>query len=65
VRQLINFALSRGLISAHPLRGLRINEPKPTPQPCWTSAEVGRILSASREPQRSIFYAGRYRHESR
>ncbi len=31
IRQLVNFALSRGLIAEDPLRGLRIREPKPTP----------------------------------
>lgn len=46
-RQLVKFALSRGLIAEDPLRGLRLGKPKPTSQPCWTSEEVERILAAS------------------
>jgi integrase len=47
VRQLVNFALARGLIVDDPLRGLKISEPKPKPQPCWTAEEVERILAAA------------------
>jgi len=53
VRQLVNFALSRGLITDDPLRGLKILEPKPTPQPCWTAEEVERILASSPESYRA------------
>jgi integrase len=55
VRQLVNFALSRRLIATDPLQGLKIRKPKPKPQPCWSPADVQRILDASREPQRSAF----------
>jgi integrase len=55
VRQLVNFALSRGLIAEDPLRGLKVREPKPTPQPCWSAAEVERILAASLESHRLAF----------
>jgi len=55
IRQLINFALSRRALSADPLAGLKIKKPKPTPQPCWTPAQVREILQASREPQRSAY----------
>lgn len=55
VRQLINFALSRNLLTADPLQGLKLKKPKPTQQPCWTPAEIERILAASREPERSVF----------
>jgi integrase len=54
-RQLVNFALSRGMINADPLKGLRLKKPKPTPQPCWVPEEVEKILQASREPERSKF----------
>ncbi len=47
VRQLVNFALSRDLLAADPLKGWRVKKPKPTPQPCWTRAEVVRILAAA------------------
>jgi integrase len=47
VRQLVNFALSRGLIASDPLRGIKIREPKPTPQACWSPEEVEQILAAS------------------
>jgi site-specific recombinase XerD len=55
VRQLVNFALSRNLLPSDPLKGLRLKKPKHTPQPCWTPAQVERILQASREPERSRF----------
>jgi integrase len=44
IRQLVNFAKSRRLITTDPLTGLRLRKPKPTPQPCWTTEEVDRIL---------------------
>src|SRR5260370_10895532 len=55
IRQLVNFALSRGLINDDPLKELRLKKPKPSPQPCWTQTEVEKILSASCEPERSRF----------
>ncbi len=50
IRQLVNFAKSRRLVAIDPLAGLRLREPKPTPQPCWTQDEVERILGASSQP---------------
>jgi site-specific recombinase XerD len=47
LRQLVNFALKRGLIAEDPLRGLKLREPKPRPQPCWTPEEVERILGSA------------------
>jgi len=55
VRQVVNFAKSRGMLPGDPLKGLRISEPKPTPQPCFTREEVELILESSHEPQRWIF----------
>lgn len=55
VRQVVNFAKSRGMLSGDPLNGLKISEPKPNPQPCFTREEVELILESSQEPQRSIY----------
>lgn len=55
IRQLVNFALSRRMIKTDPLAGLKLKEPKPNPQPCWSPDEVDRILAASSEPQRWAF----------
>ncbi|MCA9032134.1 MAG: tyrosine-type recombinase/integrase [Planctomycetaceae bacterium] len=55
IRQLVNFAKARGLLVNDPLQGLKISEPKPTPQPCFSPVEVEQILEASREPQRSVY----------
>jgi integrase len=52
VRQLVNFALSRGLISTDPLKGVRLKKPKPTRQPCWDQTQVEKILAASTESER-------------
>lgn len=51
LRQIVNFAISRGLIHRDPLQGFRIAKPKPRPQPCWMVEEVRRILGACKEPQ--------------
>lgn len=55
VRQLTKFAVSRGRLASDPLAGMKLRKPKPMPQPCWTLAEVVRILEASREPQRAAY----------
>jgi integrase len=47
IRQLINFALARNMIKADPLKGLKLKSPKPTRQPCWSRAEVEKILAAA------------------
>src|SRR5262249_16303939 len=50
IRQLVNFAKSRRLVMNDPLPGLKLREPKPTPQPCWTADEVEQILAAAGPP---------------
>lgn len=52
IRQMVNFALARGLINKDPLKGLKLKKPKPTPQPCWNSDEVEVILLAASEVHR-------------
>jgi site-specific recombinase XerD len=54
IRQLVNFALTRKLITADPLGELKLKKPKPRPQPCWTKEEVQEILAACHEPQRML-----------
>lgn len=55
IRQVMNFALRRKLISSDPLEGLKIREPKPTSQPCWTPDQVEQILATSLEMQKIAF----------
>lgn len=55
VRQVVNFALSRGHLHEDPLKGLLLKKPKSAPQPCWTAAEVEKILQASPEKDRGKF----------
>jgi integrase len=50
VRQIVNFALSRRLITTDPLHGLKLKKVKPRPQPCWTRAGVDQILAAAKPP---------------
>jgi integrase/recombinase XerD len=52
IRQLINFALKRGLIAEDPLKNLEIKKPKRTPQPCWTREQVDQILNEAKPPHR-------------
>jgi integrase len=54
LRQLVNFALSRKIITAAPLGKLRLKKPKLRPQPSWSRAEVDQILAAARKPHRSM-----------
>jgi len=55
LRQLVNFALGRGLIADDPLRGLKLKEPKPTPQPCWSAGEVETIRAAAPKNYRAAW----------
>lgn len=50
IKQLINFAITREMLAANPLKGLRIRKRKRKPQPWWKSEEVEQILSAATEP---------------
>jgi len=47
LRQLVLFAVRRGLVDDDPLRGVRLPKPKPAPQPCWTRPETEAILAAA------------------
>lgn len=55
VRQLVNFAVTRSMVTVDPLKGAKLKKPKPTPQPCWTAEEMDAIIAAADEPQRSVF----------
>jgi len=52
IRQLVNFALKRGLISDDPLKDLEIKKPKRRRQPCWARNQVDEILAEARSPHR-------------
>lgn len=52
IRQIVNFAMSRGMANVDPLAGLKIKKAKPTPQPCWTRKQVDQILGAATGPHR-------------
>ncbi|MDG3005831.1 tyrosine-type recombinase/integrase [Paludisphaera mucosa] len=54
-RQLVKFALSRGMITEDPLRGLRLGKPKPSSQPCWSNEEVERILASAGAAYRDAY----------
>lgn len=46
-KQLLNFAVSRGVLEKSPLKDVRLRKPKPRPQPFWTIEEVRRVLDAA------------------
>lgn len=48
LRGLVKFALSRRYLAEDPLVAYKIKKPKPTPQPCWSPAEVELILSRAK-----------------
>jgi integrase len=54
IRQLVNFALSRKLIAADPLAGLKIKKAKPKRQPFWTWPQINQILQAVDEPHYKV-----------
>lgn len=53
---------SAKLIGANPLAGVSLDEPSPTPQPCFTPEQVGKLLEAADAHHKPIFammaYAG-------
>ena len=55
IRQIVNFALQRGMIGRDPLKGIRLKKPKTSPQPWWTKQQIDRILGASDKPQQDVF----------
>jgi integrase len=55
IRQLVNFAKSRRLVVNDPLAGLRLREPSPSPQPCWTPDEVDQILGEASQPNQAAY----------
>ncbi len=48
IKQIVKFAVGRELLSDDKLKGLKLTRPRPTPQPCWSVAQRGRILEAAR-----------------
>lgn len=54
IRQTVNFALRRRMISQDPLRGLRLRKVKSRPQPFWSFEEVEQILAAATGGFRTI-----------
>lgn len=55
IRQLVKFAVTRGLVEKDPLAGLRMKKPKPTRQPCFDDEEIGKILELARPPHDATF----------
>jgi integrase len=47
IRQIVNFALSREMVSQNPLRSLQLTKAKPSPQPCGTRQEIDMLLAAA------------------
>jgi site-specific recombinase XerD len=54
LKQLVNFAVTRGMLASNSLKGLKLKRPKLRPQPCWSRKEMDRIVAAAKEPQRSM-----------
>ena len=52
IKQLLNFAVSRNMLAANPLKKMKLRKPKVRRQPFWVKEELEKILGASREPQR-------------
>ena len=55
IREFVNFAVSRKMISVDPLAGLRIPKVKSGGQPCWSPTEVEAILAAVAGPYQDAF----------
>ena len=55
IRQIVNFALSRNMITTDPLRGMKLKKVKPKPQPCWKRPEVEKILAEAESPHKLAF----------
>lgn len=55
VKQLMNFACSRGGVKTNVLKSLKINKPNRRTRPVFTLAQVDKILDVTPEPERSMF----------
>lgn len=55
IRRLISFAKSRQIVTENPLAGLKIKKPRGNLQPCWSSAEIDRILQNASPLHRPVF----------
>lgn len=56
IKQLVNFALSRDMLQADPLKKLKLKRPRLTPQPCWSAGQRDKILEAARvTPYHSLY----------
>jgi integrase len=56
IRQLVNFALQRKLLSEDPLAGLQFDKPVQVPQPYWSREQALQILEAANPIYRPIFH---------
>ena len=56
IKQLQNFAVSRGMTKANPLRNYRQKKPKMKLQPFWSAEQVDSILKAAeKSPYRDVY----------
>jgi integrase len=55
IKQLVNWACARGIISDNPLKALRLPKARARPQPCFLLEQVDAVLRAANEPSRSMF----------
>ena len=56
IRQLVNFSISRKLITKDPLAGLKFDKPVQEPQPFWTREQVEQILAGANPNYRPFFH---------
>ena len=52
LRSVVLFAYSRQMIDRDPLKGYKLQKPKPTPQPCWKPEQADAIVEAAPETYR-------------
>jgi integrase len=47
LKQLVNYAHERGLVTANPLKRLKLKRPKPAPRPTYSLEQINRIVAAA------------------
>lgn len=55
VRQWLNFAVTRRMLTASPVAGTKLVKPKPTPRDYWRQAQLDAIVDAAKGPYKAAY----------
>ncbi len=55
IRQWLNFAVTRRMLTASPVAGTKLVKPKPTPRDYWRQAQLDAIVDAAKGPYKAAY----------